>query len=462
MYLGIHRHWIPVPVLVLSTLVTLDTAFVLCTLHLLTITAAAPPTARYWLLTATLLIGVVTTIALGLYSTETIFNSGVLVRIAVSFALASLLSAAAILYVHQFAVCRNCALPSIRGMLLWFGWVALTRGAVTATFELGLLKRRVIVLGVGALAARIIEIIEQGRNPRLELVAFIGFPGESAVVGRDRLLWYDGNQGSLAEWVPRLGIEEVVVTIGEQCQLPVGPLLKCRRSGIKITRFLDFWERETGTVDLEALHANWLLFSRGFYSQSLGEALKRAVDIVGSLALLLFTLPLQLATACLVKLDSPGPIFYRQERVGLRGRRFMMLKFRSMYADAERHGGPRWAAADDPRITRVGRLIRKLRIDELPQILNVLRGDMSLIGPRPERPFFVDRLREAIPYYEERHLVRPGITGWAQVNLPYGASVDEARHKLGYDLYYVKNCNIFLDLLILLRTVRIVLGLEGR
>jgi sugar transferase (PEP-CTERM system associated) len=457
-----YRRSVSISDLVLTALVTLDTMFIVCGLHFLTITDLAPPTARYWLLAATLLVGVLTTIAFGLYSTETIFGPGILVRIAMSFALALLLSTGVIFYVHRFIVCQDCIYPSIRGLALWFGWIILTRGAVAASFELGLLKRRVIVLGVGTLAARIAEFAEKGHNHHFELVAFISFPGETAVVGPDRLGWYDGNLGSLAEWGPRLGVGEVIVTTGEPSQLAVGPLLACRRSGIKITRFLDFWERETGTVNLEALQPNWLLFSRGFYNRSLGEALKRAVDIIGCLALLMFTLPLQLATAGLIKLDSPGSIFYRQERVGLRGQRFMILKFRSMYTDAEQDGGPRWAAAGDPRITRVGRFIRKLRIDELPQFLNVLRGDMSLIGPRPERPFFVDRLRETIPYYAQRHLVRPGITGWAQVNLPYGASVDDARSKLSYDLYYVKNCNIFLDLRILLRTVGIVLGLEGR
>jgi lipopolysaccharide/colanic/teichoic acid biosynthesis glycosyltransferase len=178
--------------------------------------------------------------------------------------------------------------------------------------------------------------------------------------------------------------------------------------------------------------------------------------------LLVFTLPMQGVTACLIKLDSPGPILYRQERVGRHGKPFTIFKFRSMRADAERDGSPRWAAAGDPRVTRVGRVIRKLRIDELPQILNVLCGDMSLIGPRPERPFFVDQLVQAIPYYAERHLVRPGITGWAQVNYPYGDSIDDARCKLSFDIYYVKNRSIILDLRILLKTVRIIFGLEGR
>lgn len=462
MYLRIHRYSVSVSALVLVILVTLDTTFVGSSVHLLTITAANPPTARYWLVVATLLIAVLATIALGLYSAEAIFGSGIVVRMTASFVLALLLSAGVIFYVHQFIVCRDCAIPAVHRMAIWFGWVVLSRGAVATTFRLGLLKRRVAVLGVGSLAASIAEMVRKGQNRHFEPVAFVGLPGERAIFSHDRLHWYDNAHDSFMVWGPQLGVEEVVVTTVEQSQLPVRPLLECRRAGIKIIGFLDFWERETGSVNLEALQPAWLLYSRGFYCQTIDQVLKRALDILGSVGLLMFTLPLQAVTACLIKLDSPGPILYRQERVGLHGKRFMILKFRSMYADAEKQGDPRWAAAGDPRVTRVGRFIRKLRIDELPQIVNVLRGDMSLIGPRPERPFFVDRLSEAIPYYAERHLVRPGITGWAQVNLPYGASVDDARRKLSFDLYYMKNHKILLDLRILARTVGIVCGLEGR
>jgi exopolysaccharide biosynthesis polyprenyl glycosylphosphotransferase len=193
----------------------------------------------------------------------------------------------------------------------------------------------------------------------------------------------------------------------------------------------------------------------------LDAVLKRALDITVSLVVLIVTLPIQLLTACLIKLESPGPIFYHQERVGRYGRVFSILKFRSMRVDAETDGEPRWATEQDPRITRVGAIIRKLRIDELPQLINVLRGDMSFVGPRPERPLFVEQLSKDIPYYAERHWIRPGITGWAQVNYPYGASLEEARHKLSYDLYYLKNVSIFLDFLILLQTLPVVLFRTG-
>jgi sugar transferase (PEP-CTERM system associated) len=259
----------------------------------------------------------------------------------------------------------------------------------------------------------------------------------------------------------RFGASEIVVAADDRRGLPVRQLLHCKIAGIKVTDFLDFWERETRTVDLEALRPSWLFYSDGFRRGPVDEFLKRGFDVVVSLGLLLLTLPLLVITACLIRLESPGPVLYRQPRVGLQGRVFTILKFRSMQVDAETDGRPRWAAEGDPRVTRVGVIIRKLRIDELAQILNVLRGDMSFIGPRPERPFFVAGLAQAIPYYDERHCVRPGITGWAQINYPYGASTEDARRKLAYDLYYVKNRSIFLDLLILLQTARVIFWNHG-
>jgi sugar transferase (PEP-CTERM system associated) len=240
----------------------------------------------------------------------------------------------------------------------------------------------------------------------------------------------------------------------------VRQLLHCKLGGIKVTDFLDFWERETRTVELDALRPSWLFYSDGFRCGPIDEFLKRVFDILVSSSLLVMTLPLLIVTACLIKLESSGPILYRQTRVGLQGRVFTILKFRSMRVDAETDGAPRWAAKSDPRVTRVGAVIRKLRIDELAQILNVLRGDMSFVGPRPERPFFVAQLAKAIPYYAERHWVRPGITGWAQINFPYGASTEDSRRKLNFDLY-VKNRSIFLDALILLQTVRVIFWNQG-
>lgn len=238
-------------------------------------------------------------------------------------------------------------------------------------------------------------------------------------------------------------------------------LLRCRALGIRVLDYLDFIERETKTVDLAALRPSWLIFCDGFRGSGLAKACKRSLDILLSVALLLVTLPLMLLTCLLIMLDSPGPVLYRQERVGLGGRPFVLLKFRSMRGDAEQDGAPLWALTEDPRVTRVGWFIRKLRIDELPQLVNVLRGDMSFVGPRPERPPFVADFNTKIPFYAERHCVKPGITGWAQINFPYGASVEDARDKLSYDLYYVKNHGLFLDLVIVLQTIRVVLWADG-
>jgi exopolysaccharide biosynthesis polyprenyl glycosylphosphotransferase len=214
-------------------------------------------------------------------------------------------------------------------------------------------------------------------------------------------------------------------------------------------------------VDLTALQPSWLIFSDGFRGCGPTKIGKRCFDVAISLALLLFTVPLLLLTWVLIVVESSGPALYRQERVGLDGRCFVLLKFRSMRVDAENDGKPRWALTNDPRVTRVGAIIRKLRIDELPQLVNVLRGDMSFVGPRPERPEFVGHFTRQIPFYAERHCVRPGITGWAQINQPYGASLEDARSKLSYDLYYVKNHGLFLDILIVLQTVRVILWADG-
>ena len=333
-------------------------------------------------------------------------------------------------------------------------------GTFSVTLGRGLLKRRVIVLGNGAQAARIAKLVETGENEHFIPISFIGTPGEHSSVRSDVLNRSLSDpaalpDGALTEMVYRLGASEIVVATDDRRGLPVRQLLHCKLAGIKVVDFLDFWERETRTVDIEALKPSWLFYSDGFRCGALDELLKRAFDIAVSLGLLLLTLPLLVVTACLIKIESPGPI-YHQARVGLHGRVFTILKFRSMRVDAETDGRPRWASEKDPRVTRIGAIIRKLRVDELAQIFNVLRGDMSFVGPRPERPFFVADLAQAIPYYSERHWVRPGITGWAQVNYPYGASTEDAWVKLTYDLYYVKNRSIFLDFVILLQTARVI------
>jgi len=237
-------------------------------------------------------------------------------------------------------------------------------------------------------------------------------------------------------------------------------LLHCKIAGIDVVDYLTFWERETRKVDLDSLQPSWLIFSDGFRQGRLIDAGKRVFDLAVAFALLVIVLPVVLGAALAVFFEDGAPILYRQERVGRDGRLFTLLKFRSMRRDAER-GAPQWARSGDPRMTRVGAVLRQFRVDELPQLVNVLKGDMSFVGPRPERPYFVEELGKSIPFYRERHSVKPGISGWAQVNYPYGASLEDARQKLAYDLYYVKNRTLFLDFLILVQTVRVVLFTEG-
>jgi sugar transferase (PEP-CTERM system associated) len=321
------------------------------------------------------------------------------------------------------------------------------------------LKRRVLVLGAGPRAARI-EVLAKKREAGFAIVGYVAMnDGPVAVAGavnRNAI-------ASLTDHVVRLGAGEVVVAAEERRNaLPLSDLLRIKTIGVPVNQFSSFLERETGRVDLDSLNPSWLIFSDGFSAgRRLSAAGKRLFDVTVSAIILVAFAPIILIAALLVKLESAGPAFFRQRRVGLYGQPFEILKIRSMRQDAEVGGKAVWAQKDDPRVTRVGAIIRKLRIDELPQAWTVLKGEMSFVGPRPERPQFVADLEGRLPYYAERHVVKPGITGWAQINFPYGASVEDARQKLEYDLYYAKNYTPFLDLLILLQTVRVVLWPEG-
>jgi sugar transferase (PEP-CTERM system associated) len=234
-------------------------------------------------------------------------------------------------------------------------------------------------------------------------------------------------------------------------------------NGIQVLDLLSFFEKEIALIPIDILHPSWIFFSSGFRLGGLAQYGKRVLDLIGSVLILLVASPFMLLVALAIWIESgfKGPIFYHQNRVGLNGRQFHVHKFRSMYTDAEADGKPRWAQANDSRVTKVGALIRKTRLDELPQVYNVLRGEMSLVGPRPERPQFVEELSREIPFYDERHRVKPGVTGWAQLCYEYGSTIDDAKQKLEYDLYYVKNASLFLDLIILLETVEVVLWGRG-
>lgn len=319
-------------------------------------------------------------------------------------------------------------------------------------------RRRVMVLGAGDRAQRLRELCDRP-EAGFAIVSYIAMGEPERVVEEaiPREAIHD-----LGRFVENLGVSEVVLALQERRNsLPLGDLLRIKTKGVHVNDFSSFLERETGRVDLDTVNPSWLIFSDGFSSgRMLSSAVKRVFDIVASLILLILTFPIIALFALIVKLDSKGPAFFKQKRVGLYGETFHLIKLRSMRIDAEKDGA-KWAEENDPRITRVGRFIRKVRIDELPQTWSVLKGQMSFVGPRPEVPKFVDDLQEQIPFYGERHMVKPGITGWAQINYPYGASTEDSRKKLEYDLYYAKNYTPFLDLVILLQTVRVILWPEG-
>jgi sugar transferase (PEP-CTERM system associated) len=323
-----------------------------------------------------------------------------------------------------------------------------------------LFKPRVLVLGTGSRVSKLVESSRANKNHLV--VGYVERQATTHYVPLPSVLPMAEGE-SLLSMVKRHAIDQIVVAVRDRRdggQL-VRELLECRLKGVGVTELSTFFEREYRKVLLDSLNPSWMVLGEGFRQGLFRTLVKRLFDLVASGVLLLLALPVMLLAAVCVWLESGGPVFYRQERVGQGGRLFSICKFRSMHTNAERDGKPRWASANDDRTTRVGRIIRKLRIDELPQIINVFKGEMSFVGPRPERPFFVDKLTTQIPYYALRHEVKPGITGWAQVRYPYGATLDDAMEKLQYDLYYVKNHTLFLDLVVLFSTVEVVLWGKG-
>lgn len=348
---------------------------------------------------------------------------------------------------------------SLCAMVLAFLFLAISRVVLGSIAGGQSFKRRLLVLGAGKRAQRIKDL-ESKRGSGFLVAGFISMDEDKRIIpeaiNRSAI-------SNLADYVVNLGTSEIVLALEERRNaLPVSDLLRIKTTGVHVNDISTFLERETGRVDLESLNPSWLIFSDGFSSgRRLSGIAKRLFDITASLLLILVTVPVILVFAILIRLESKGPSFYRQIRVGLFGQTYSVLKLRSMRLDAEPSGKAVWAQADDERITAVGRVIRKVRIDELPQTWNVLKGEMSFVGPRPERPEFVAELEKQLAYYAERHMIKPGITGWAQINYPYGASIEDSRHKLEYDLYYVKNYTPFLDMVILLQTIRVVLWPEG-
>jgi len=378
-------------------------------------------------------------------------------RLLVSASIAALLAFPAILLVsgaYRVSLGEDHVLWLVRLLAIWLSFVLLVRFGFGFLASRLPMTRRVLVLGSGERAAGLVRRLAARRHALFEPVAPLALALDSATlvqVGAQRNVQGHGRAGARARlWG--------IVIAGETVEEPAlsDPTLR----GIPVYDDFSFQERHLGRIELDAIPSDATMFA-GLAQNAVPEAVKRGFDIAISLVLMITTLPMMAITVLLIKLDSPGPVLYRQERAGLRGVPFTLLKFRSMAVDAEKGGQAQWAQQRDPRVTRVGAFIRASRIDELPQLINVLRGEMSMIGPRPERPIFVEQLARVIPFYDRRGDVKPGLTGWAQVNFPYGASVEDAREKLAYDLYYVKNRGLLLDFVILLSTVRVILFREG-
>jgi sugar transferase (PEP-CTERM system associated) len=392
--------------------------------------------------------------ALGLYQLRhrATFN-GVLVRVGLAVLFAEFTLAIIFYIAPSLHVGRGVALL-IGGFT--FAGLALTRFIFLRVVDEEFFKRRVLVWGAGRRAA-CIELRLRRRTDRrgFHVVGYVRAPGDNEEGPEQKPL--DAPR-SLVRLALQHRVEEIVVAMDDRrAGFPAAELLECRLRGIYISDIVTFLERESGRVSVELMHPSWLIFSNGFRSDIFRIATKRVFDIVVSAGILIATLPIWVVVMLAIKLEDGGRIFYRQVRTGQNGRLIPVLKFRSMLADAEKDGRAVWASANDPRITRVGGLIRRLRVDELPQVLNVLVGHMSFVGPRPERPTFVDELARSIPFYRERHFVKPGVTGWAQVRYSYGSSQSDAQHKLEYDLYYVKHHSLAFDLMVLLQTVEIIL-----
>jgi len=397
-------------------------------------------------------------LAFGLYnSRQRTQLSGIVARLLLALMVSSCAIAALFYLVPSLHLFRGVAALAV---VLAVCAVLTSRIVFARVADEEIFKRRVLVYGSGYAAAAITRLRRSADRHAFALVGFVRAPGEENVVPSDRMVESDGDLRALCE---RLGVTEVVVAMDDRRRgFPIPELLDCRLAGVDVTELLTFLERETGRVHIDVLNPSWMIFGQGFRRDPLRLFSSRVLDLLASLAVLALALPAMALTFLAIKIEDgwQAPALYRQERVGLGGRVFKVLKFRSMRQDAELNGA-QWAQHADPRVTRVGAIIRKLRIDELPQVFNVLRGHMSFVGPRPERPEFVAQLAEKIPYYVQRHCVKPGITGWAQLCYPYGSSEKDALEKLQYDLYYIKNNSLLFDLAILIQTAEVVLFGKG-
>ena len=332
------------------------------------------------------------------------------------------------------------------------------RSLYALTIKKRLLTEKTIILGYGELVGDILHEIKNRKDIIYDIRHIVLHQNERGSSTKfDSVPIRYGFYG-ICDLADTEQVSSIIVALSQKRGvMPYEELLSCKTKGVSIIDGESFYERITGKLMVEKINPSWLIFSDGFGISKTSRIVKRIYDLVLSLIMLMTISPVLALVAVAIKLNSRGPVFFSQERIGENGKPFTLYKFRSMKAGAEEGSGPVWASHDDPRITEVGKIIRKLRIDELPQLWNVLKGDLSFVGPRPERPFFVEKLKQEVPYYKERHIVKPGITGWAQINYGYGASIEDALEKLKYDLYYIKNMSLFIDLMVIFHTAKIVL-----
>lgn len=399
-------------------------------------------------------------LALGLYQKGSMTSSsGFLLRIILAFIVGTV--AMALLYFVLPMFADHGRVPLAYGLAFSLLGILLARTVFVRGTSDKILKRRVLVLGVGINADRINESIKKKNTLGIVVVAYVNLGDRIELIDKDRQIAKDQ---SLLEISNRLAVDEIVVAVDDRRKkLPNHELLECKIKGIRILDLLTFYEKELSIINIDLLYPSWMLYADGYRQRTLNRAIKKTFDMSVGIIIFLFAAPLMLLVTIASLIESGGrdPILYNQVRVGKNGKLFKVYKFRSMRTDAEADGVARWAQKNDSRITKLGGFLRKTRLDELPQIYNILNGDMSLVGPRPERPEFVMQLSNDIPYYPQRHWVKPGLTGWAQMLYPYGASEEDAKRKLEYDLYYVKNASTMLDFVILLQTIEVVLLGKG-
>ena len=458
MSIRIFKHHVQLPVLLL---LLLEAAVAVLALYFIagsggSLSAAMPAWVCYGLFAGVL---AVSSAAMGLYNTRLREGqTGIALRLGLAAVVSLGVLATLTVLIPGFEITLDkyalALVIAITGdFVLRFGFSAVLRE--------DLFKRRVLVFGAGRQGASIANLKRRSDQIGFTIIGYLRTEGDTVAVPASKLI---DTPADLAAFCLETRVDEIVVAMDDRRRsFPVHDLLQARLEGIHIIELVSFLERETGKVRLDVLNPSWMIFSEGFRRSWPRELLGRLLDIVASLALLAVAWPFMLLVAIAIKMeDGPyAPVFYRQQRTGQRGKPFDVLKFRSMSVNAESDGVARWATANDSRVTRVGAVIRKTRLDELPQLFNVLKGDMRFVGPRPERPEFVERLAERIPYYRERHCVKPGLTGWAQLCYPYGASEVDSLEKLQYDLYYIKNRSLFFDIAVLIQTVEVVLFGKG-